>query len=158
MVLVVSVGYFVVVVSLGEAVLVVSTGDDVGSAVFVVSIGDDVGSAVLVVVVGNGVTGIDVTGMVVVGDGEPPAAEVAAMAAVPAPSTPTATAATTMAFRDRSTAGIRMGCPLDFGSDTTSMRPEPHLLQRPRNSQRFVVVVTEVTVVSVVLAGELVLS
>jgi hypothetical protein len=50
---------------------------------------------------------------VAVGVAVPPDAAVAAMATVPAPSTPTVTAAATMAFRDRSTAGIRMGCPLD---------------------------------------------
>jgi hypothetical protein len=114
---VVSAGYDVVAV--GEATLVVSIGDDVGCGDLVVSTGDDVGSAVVLVSTGDVVTvaSADVAGLVVVvGDGTPPAAEVAAMATVPAPSTPTATAAATMTFRDRSTAGIpgmRMGCPLD---------------------------------------------
>jgi hypothetical protein len=71
----------------------------------VISVGD-AGEVEITVVDGAGL-------VVVVGVGRPPAAEVAAMATVPAPSTPTVTAAATMALRDRSTAGIRMRCPLD---------------------------------------------
>ncbi|GAA3431181.1 hypothetical protein GCM10018954_007820 [Kutzneria kofuensis] len=73
--------------------------------------GDDAVGETVLDGAGDVVTVVDTGEVVVVG--APPEAEVAAMATVPAPSTPTVTAAATMAFRDRSTAGIRMGCPLD---------------------------------------------
>jgi hypothetical protein len=103
------------VVSGGETL----TGEEtvVWGAVCVVHAGDDTGDGMgeLVTAVGEPDT-VVATGpglVVVVGSGPPPDAEVAAMATVPAPSTPAATAAATMVRRDRSTAGIRMECPLD---------------------------------------------